>query len=103
MGRSTPDRPRGARPDFNPPGQGTTTPRRVRCDYCGRGGVELTQCEGCGASVPAASSRPIPRPTFPANRNVKAMSAIAMINEALDAFDREVDYPVAPTFDKVRR
>jgi|GraSoiStandDraft_37_1057305.scaffolds.fasta_scaffold02065_12 hypothetical protein len=87
MGRTTPDGPRGyrpnpppappsRRPDFNPPGQGgTSTPRRARCEYCRRGGVELTQCEGCGATVPAASS-PGARPTFPANRVIRGAAIV---------------------------
>jgi len=55
VGRSTPD--------------GPPATRRARCSYCGRGGPELTQCEGCGATVPEASSRP--RPAFPANRVIR--------------------------------
>ena len=90
MGRTTADGPRGVRPapppappariiNLAPPDNrdaitkayidGQAAPRRVACSYCGRGGLELTQCEGCGAPVPEASSRP--RPAFPANRVIR--------------------------------
>ncbi len=119
MGRSTPDGPRGARPApppapprprYEPGAIVDVAPRerRARCSYCGRGGPELTQCEGCGATVPEASSRP--RPAFPANRVIRegfgGFDELAKKLEELDASGRvllERLAPLPPAFPKVKR
>lgn len=89
MGRSTPDWPRGVRPEPPPAPPRPTMQhpdypngiapwprrRRARCSYCGRGGDELTQCEGCGATVPEASA-PGARPTFPPNRTIRGAAVV---------------------------
>jgi hypothetical protein len=38
---------------------------RVACSYCGRAGTPLSTCEGCGATVQAATGSSAKPPTFP--------------------------------------
>jgi hypothetical protein len=107
MGRSTPDRPPAFRPEPPPAPPRREDPAsgarraiaaidealerhagRARCDYCRRWGTPATQCEGCGAPMPASSA---------------STSTTVRVTFDGRAITRAVVDAIPPAFDRVRR